>query len=150
VRTLLTTIAALMLFVCGAQTPALRSRAGRCHPQGLQVSRRRNLPELKIHSGPMARRGKTGRRRPQRRAGMHGTGGTGGQFVAPTFAGELFGGRCGRDEVFRDHADDIGHGQSSKPSDGLRAKFPRYGYLDMVEAEYRLVSEGLGVNICAW
>ena len=42
--------------------------------------------------------------------------------------------------------DDIGHGQSSKPSDGLRAKFPRYGYLDMVEAEYRCVTEGLGVN----
>ena len=42
--------------------------------------------------------------------------------------------------------DGIGHGKSSKPSDGLHAKFPRYGYLDMVEAEYRLVTDGLGVN----
>jgi len=42
--------------------------------------------------------------------------------------------------------DDIGHGKSSKPSDGMHAKFPRYGYRDMVEAEYRLLTEGLGVN----
>ena len=42
--------------------------------------------------------------------------------------------------------DGIGHGQSSKPSDGLRARFPRYGYIDMVEAQYRLFTEGLGVN----
>ena len=42
--------------------------------------------------------------------------------------------------------DDIGHGASSKPSDGLRARFPRYGYADMVEAEYRLLTEGLQVN----
>ena len=43
-------------------------------------------------------------------------------------------------------ADGIGHGKSSKPSDGLRAKFPRYGYNDMVDAQYRLLTEGLGVN----
>jgi len=42
--------------------------------------------------------------------------------------------------------DDIGHGKSSKPSDGMHTKFPRYGYRDMIEAEYRLLSEGLGVN----
>ena len=42
--------------------------------------------------------------------------------------------------------DDIGHGKSSKPSDGLRAKFPRYGYQDMLTAEHRLLTEGLGVN----
>jgi homoserine O-acetyltransferase len=42
--------------------------------------------------------------------------------------------------------DDIGHGKSSKPSDGLRAKFPRYGYLDMLDAEHRLLTDGLGVN----
>ena len=40
----------------------------------------------------------------------------------------------------------IGHGKSAKPSDGLRAKFPQYGYTDMVEAQYRLLTEGLGVN----
>ena len=64
------------------------------------------------------------------------------------FAGELFGPGQPLDaaKYFIILPDDIGHGGSSKPSDGLRAKFPRYGYVDMVEAEYRLVTEGLGVN----
>ncbi|HJR60841.1 MAG TPA: alpha/beta fold hydrolase [Vicinamibacterales bacterium] len=79
---------------------------------------------------------------------MHGTGGTGGQFTGRSFAGELFGPGQPLDasKYFVILPDDIGHGRSSKPSDGLRAKFPRYGYVDMVEAEYRLVTEGLGVN----
>jgi homoserine O-acetyltransferase/O-succinyltransferase len=79
---------------------------------------------------------------------MHGTGGTGGQFSGRNFAGELFGPGQPLDasKYYIILPDDIGHGRSSKPSDGLRAKFPRYGYIDMVEAEYRLVTEGLGVN----
>ena len=79
---------------------------------------------------------------------MHGTGGTGGQFTGRGFAGELFGSGQPLDatKYFIILPDDIGHGRSSKPSEGLRAKFPRYGYVDMVEAEYRLVTEGLGVN----
>ena len=78
---------------------------------------------------------------------MHGTGGTGAQFVAASFAGELFGPGQLLDaaKYFIVLPDDIGHGKSSKPSDGLHAKFPQYGYLDMVEAEYRLLTE-LGVN----
>jgi len=79
---------------------------------------------------------------------MHGTGGTGGQFTGSNFAGELFGPGQPLDAAtsFIILPDDIGHGRSSKPSDGLRARFPRYGYVDMVDAEYRLVTEGLGVN----
>ncbi len=79
---------------------------------------------------------------------MHGTGGTGAQFTGANFAGELFGPGQPLDaaKYFIILPDDIGHGGSSKPSNGLRAKFPRYGYVDMVEAEYRLVTEGLGVN----
>jgi homoserine O-acetyltransferase len=79
---------------------------------------------------------------------MHGTGGTGGQFSGRNFAGELFGPGQPLDaaKYYIILPDDIGHGRSSKPSDGLRAKFPRYGYVDMVEAEYRLVTEGLGIN----
>ena len=61
---------------------------------------------------------------------MNGTGGTGAQFLGANFAGERFGrgqpARCRA--VLRHPADDIGHGKSSKPSDGLRARFPRYGY----------------------
>ena len=79
---------------------------------------------------------------------MHGTTGSGAQFIRPEFAGELFGKGQPLDatKFFIVLPDGIGHGKSSKPSDGLHAKFPRYGYLDMVEAEYRLLTEGLGVN----
>jgi homoserine O-acetyltransferase/O-succinyltransferase len=79
---------------------------------------------------------------------MHGTGGTGGQFEAPTFARELFvpGGLLDANRYFLIMPDAIGFGQSSKPSDGLRARFPRYGYIDIVTAQYRLLTEGLGVN----
>ena len=67
---------------------------------------------------------------------------------ADSFAGELFGPGQLLDaaKYFIILPDDIGHGASSKPSDGLRARFPRYGYTDMVEAEYRLLTEGLRVN----
>jgi homoserine O-acetyltransferase len=79
---------------------------------------------------------------------MHGTGGTGGQFTGPNFAGELFGPGQPLDatKYFIILPDDIGHGGSSKPSDGLRAKFPRYGYVDMVRAEYLLITDGLAVD----
>ncbi|HEV3416959.1 MAG TPA: alpha/beta fold hydrolase [Pirellulales bacterium] len=79
---------------------------------------------------------------------LHGTTGSGAQFVRPEFAGELFGkGQLlDAERYFIILPDDIGHGHSSKPSDGLHAKFPAYGYLDMVEAEYRLVNDGLHVN----
>ena len=79
---------------------------------------------------------------------MHGTTGSGAQFIRPEFAGELFGPGQALDatKFFIVLPDDIGHGKSSKPSDGMHAKFPRYGYRDMVEAEYRLLTEGLGSN----
>jgi len=79
---------------------------------------------------------------------MHGTGGTGAQFTGRGFAGELFqpGQPLDASRYFIVLPDDIGHGKSSKPSDGLRASFPRYGYVDMVTAEHRLLTEGLGVN----
>src|SRR6266702_8827316 len=80
---------------------------------------------------------------------MHGTTGSGAQFVPrPEFADELFGGGQPLDatKFLIVLPDGIGHGKSSKPSDGLRAKFPRYGYRDMVDAQYRLLTDGLGVN----
>jgi homoserine O-acetyltransferase len=79
---------------------------------------------------------------------MHGTGGSGAQFLRPEFAGELFGAGSLLDasRYFIVLPDGIGHGGSSKPSDGLRATFPHYRYADMVEAQHRLLTEGLGVN----
>jgi homoserine O-acetyltransferase len=79
---------------------------------------------------------------------LHGTTGSGAQFLRPEFAGELFGAGQLLDAAthFIVIVDNIGHGQSSKPSDGLRAAFPKYGYRDMVTAQYRLLTEGLGVN----
>ena len=76
------------------------------------------------------------------------TGGSGAQFIREQFAGELFGAGQPLDatKYFIVMSDGIGHGKSSKPSDGLRAKFPRYGYNDMVDAQYRLLTEGLKVN----
>jgi homoserine O-acetyltransferase/O-succinyltransferase len=78
----------------------------------------------------------------------HGTGGSGAQFLRPEFAGELFGVGQPLDatKYFIVLPDGIGHGKSSRPSDGLKTRFPQYGYTDMVEAQYRLLTDGLGVN----
>lgn len=79
---------------------------------------------------------------------LHGTGGSGRQFLQPQFADVLFrpGGLLDPAKYFIILPDNIGHGGSSKPSDGLRAKFPKYDYADMVEAQHRLVTEKLGVK----
>lgn len=79
---------------------------------------------------------------------LHGTGGSGRQFAAPQFADVLFvpGGLLDPARYFIVMPDDIGHGGSSKPSDGLHARFPHYDYADMVEAEHALVTQGLGVK----
>jgi homoserine O-acetyltransferase len=79
---------------------------------------------------------------------LHGTGGSGTGFLTPDFAGELFGPGQPLDAAryFIILPDAIGHGHSSKPSDGLRMKFPRYNYDDMVAAQYRLLTERLGIR----
>jgi homoserine O-acetyltransferase len=79
---------------------------------------------------------------------IHGTGGSGASLMGPTFAGELFkaGGLLDATRYFIVLPDAIGHGHSSKPSDGLRASFPHYGYLDMIEVFHRLLTEHLAVN----
>jgi len=79
---------------------------------------------------------------------LHGTTGSSGQFLAPQFAGELYGPAQPLDtnRYYLIIPDNIGHGKSSKPSDGLHAQFPNYGYRDMIEAQYRLLTEGLKVN----
>ena len=108
-----------------------------------------SLPELKIHYLTLGR--------PARDSSgnianavliLHGTGGTGRQFLAPQFANVLYpaGGLLDTTRMYIILPDGIGHGRSSKPSDGLRMKFPKYDYDDMVEAQYRLVTEYLGVK----
>jgi homoserine O-acetyltransferase len=79
---------------------------------------------------------------------LHGTTGSGTGMLSPAFAGELFGPGQPLDasKYYIILPDSIGHGKSAKPSDGLRAKFPVYDYDDMVSAQYRLVTEGLGIR----
>ena len=79
---------------------------------------------------------------------LHGTTGSSAQFLLPQFAGELYGQGQPLDvtRYYLVIPDNLGHGKSSKPSDGLRATFPNYGYHDMVEAQYRLLAEGLQVS----
>lgn len=79
---------------------------------------------------------------------LHGTGGTGAQFLGAGFAGGLYGAGQPLDTTryFVVLPDNIGHGQSSKPSDGLRMKFPRYGYTDMVRLQRELLRRELGVE----
>jgi homoserine O-acetyltransferase len=79
---------------------------------------------------------------------LHGTGGSGKQFLAPQFRDVLFepGELLDVHRYYIILPDDIGHGSSSKPSDGLRARFPHYDYSDMVRAEYILVTQGLHVD----
>jgi homoserine O-acetyltransferase/O-succinyltransferase len=98
------------------------------------------LPELKLHYTTVGTpRGNNGV------LILHGTGGAGHSFLSQQFAGVLFGPGQLLDatKYFIILPDGPGHGESSKPSDGLRAHFPKYGYGDMVAAQYRLVTEGL-------
>jgi len=79
---------------------------------------------------------------------LHGTGGTGKQFLRPQFADELYG--PGQPLDIRKYwiilPDNVGHGGSSKPSDGMRMHFPKYDYDDMVAAQHRMLTEGLGIT----
>jgi homoserine O-acetyltransferase/O-succinyltransferase len=79
---------------------------------------------------------------------LHGTGGSAASMLTPAFAGELFGAGQPLDatKYYVVIPDALGHGRSAKPSDGLKTKFPQYDYADMVDAQYRLLSEGLGIR----
>ena len=79
---------------------------------------------------------------------LHGTAGAGGNFLNANFAGELFGPGQPLDasKYFIILPDALGTGKSTKPSDGLKMKFPNYDYADMNDADYRLLTEGLGIK----
>lgn len=107
------------------------------------------LPELRIHYVTLGapRRDARGTVRNAVLV-LHGTTGNGGNFLSRQFAGELFGPGELLDSAthYIILPDGIGTGKSSKPSNGLHARFPRYGYHDMITAQHQLVAEGLHVN----
>ncbi|HTC96371.1 MAG TPA: alpha/beta fold hydrolase [Bradyrhizobium sp.] len=100
------------------------------------------MPELKLHYTTV------GEPSGQPVLVLHGSGGSAASMLTPTFAGELFGPGQPLDagKYFIIIPDGIGHGKSLKPSDGMKTAFPHYDYNDMVDAQYRLVTEGLGIK----
>ena len=143
----------LVLAWAGAATAqadyAAQLKEGDAILRGFRFGSGERLAELRIHYATLGR--------PRRDAKgevtnavmvLHGTGGSGRQFLQPQFAGELFGPGQPLDLnlYYVILPDGIGHGRSSKPSDGLRMRFPKYDYSDMVEAQRRMLVEGLGVT----
>jgi homoserine O-acetyltransferase len=100
------------------------------------------LPELRLHYTTVGE--PTG----QPVLVLHGSGGSAVSLLTPVFAGELFGPGQPLDasKYYIIIPDSLGHGKSSKPSDGMKTAFPKYDYEDMVDAQYRLVKEGLGIK----
>ena len=148
-RGVLLALAAVMALVGGAAKAAPEPKAHDFAIKDFRFRSGESLPELKLHYYTLGQ--------PRRDASgrvvnavmiLHGTGGTGRQFVAPQFADVLFvpGGLLDPAKYFIILPDNIGHGGSSKPSDGLKMKFPRYDYADMVAAQHALVTQGLGIQ----
>jgi homoserine O-acetyltransferase/O-succinyltransferase len=132
---------------CAAEYPA--PKEGTFVVKDFQFKSGEKLPEVKLHYYTLGA--------PQKDASgkvrnavliLHGTGGTGRQFLNDHFAGVLFGPGQLLDatKYFIILPDNVGHGQSSKPSNGLHMRFPHYEYDDMIELQYRLLTQGLGVN----
>jgi homoserine O-acetyltransferase len=125
------------------------------HPEGDYVARAfhfksgETLPQLKLHYATLGKLARDSSGRVNNAVLiLHGTGGTGRQFLQPQFAGVLFGPGQLLDisRYFIILPDGIGHGKSNKPSDGLHARFPQYDYDDMVAAHHELLEKRLGVN----
>jgi homoserine O-acetyltransferase/O-succinyltransferase len=140
------TLAALPL---RAQQSAPATTEGDFTVHNFQFRSGESLPELRLHYTTLGKPARDAQGRTTNAVLiLHGTGGTGHQFLQPVFAGELFGPGQLLDTAryFIILPDGIGHGKSSKPSDGLHARFQQYDYDDMVLGHYRLLTEGLGVN----
>jgi homoserine O-acetyltransferase len=142
-------VAAPVVAQPGTPDYAARLKEGDAVLRDFRFGSGERMAELRIHYATLG----TPRRDPKGAVTnavmvLHGTGGSGRQFLQPQFAAELFGpGQpldIGRYYVIL--PDGIGHGKSSKPSDGLRMRFPKYDYDDMVEAQRRMLVEGLGVT----
>ena len=148
--------AALLAMTVLVDSPAIaqvdyakRSSEGDAILRDFAFANGEKLPQLRIHYTTLGtpRRDRDGRIVNAVMV-LHGTGGTGQQFLQPQFAQELYGTGQPLDlaRYYVILPDGIGHGKSSKPSDGLRMRFPNYGYADMVEAQRRLLTERLGIR----
>jgi len=149
---MLKSIAALALVfavtVARAQD-ALPTREGDFTVRDFHFRSGETLPELRLHYTTLGAPVRDARGRVTNAVLiLHGTGGDGHQFLRPQFSGVLFvpGGLLDARKYFIILPDGIGHGKSSKPSDGLHARFPHYDYDDMVAAQYALLTKGLHVN----
>jgi homoserine O-acetyltransferase/O-succinyltransferase len=151
-RTLLAALLAALTpgFAAAAQTPyAERLREGDARLRNFKFKSGETLAELRVHYGALGtpKRDASGRISNAVMV-LHGTGGSGRQFLQPQFADDLFG--PGQpldiDRYYVILPDNIGHGESAKPSDGLRMRFPAYDYDDMVEAQRRMLVEALGIT----
>jgi homoserine O-acetyltransferase/O-succinyltransferase len=133
----------------GQQNPIPAITEGDLVAKNFRFRSGETLPELKLHYTTLGKPVRDAQGRVTNAVViLHGTGGTGHQFLSRQFAGELFGPGQLLDvtRYFIILPDGIGHGKSSKPSDALHAHFPQYDYDDMVAAHYKLLTEGLGVN----
>jgi homoserine O-acetyltransferase/O-succinyltransferase len=148
VRILLATVFLSTPILAQEEQPALSPHEGDFVIHDFRFQSGESLPELRIHYTTLGKlqRSPYGQTRNAVLI-LHGTGGAGRQFLQPQFANVLFGPGDLLDitKFFVILPDDIGHGRSSKPSDGLHTRFPRYDYADMLVAEHDLV-DGLGVN----
>jgi homoserine O-acetyltransferase len=152
---MLTILAAATVVACrmaaAAQPPGPSPRPveGDYVAAGFHFASGETLPELRLHYTVL---GNPHRNRDGRIDNavliLHGAGGSGHQFIADRFSGVLFGRGQLLDATryFIILPDGIGHGKSSRPSDGLHAHFPRYDYADMVNAQFALVTQGLEVD----
>jgi homoserine O-acetyltransferase len=139
----------LCLFAASPLLAAPTPTEGDCVAKDFRFGSGESLPELRIHYATL---GKAERDASGKVTNavliLHGTSGDGKAFLRENFAGQLFGPGQLLDATthFLILPDGIGHGKSSRPSDGLRMKFPRYTYDDMVKAEHHLVAECLGLD----
>ena len=141
--------AALAIAVAAPAAAAPEVKEGDFVVRDFRFRNGETLPELRLHYRTLG----TPRRDAQGRVTnavmvLHGTGGSGAQFLRPQFADVLFapGGELDPAKWYVILPDGIGHGASSKPSDGLKAKFPEYDYDDMVAAQHALLTRGLKVD----
>jgi len=143
---------ALMLAVVAARAqdaPALATVEGDFTVRDFHFHSGETLDALRLHYTTLGAPQRDGRGRVTNAVLiLHGTGGDGHQFLRPQFSGVLFvpGGLLDARKYYIILPDGIGHGKSSKPSDGLHARFPHYDYDDMVAAQYALLTKGLHVN----